>query len=304
LGKYQSGQVDYVYVVPKIETEQTLTDVLEFVASDSSKTKLVVGEREPVSYIPVDKLRLEMPGKEDIHLEFKQRALNKGDLAFWDIIASNKGKRPICFTSFADPQQYGLQNNLIFDGLVFRLTDQKTDSNSILNMGQIDTESLYTKLMKKCNWENLADKKVNFDWHHRRMLASMQLRNAFYRLAQKLTDENKSKKALEVLEKAHQTISLQHWPVDYQSVLMAGLYAPNGEKQLGATRFTELAKSLEGWLGYFASFPSNERKMINDEAGYDLFIYNSLIKQAEGTLASAELKRINESLEKYARKLE
>ncbi len=303
LEKYQSGQVDYVYVVPKIETEQEMTDVLEFVASDSSKTKLTADNLEQISYIPVDKIRLEIPGKESIHLELKQKAMNKGDLAFWDIIASNRGKRPVCFTSWTDPEEYGLKNNLIFDGLVYRLTDQKTDSNSVLDMGKIETESLYTKLMQKCNWDNLADQSVYFDWHHRRMFASMQIRSAFYRLAKKLTDENQPEKALEVLEKANKTISLRNWTVDYQSILMAGLYVRNGQKQLGEKRFQELALSLEEWMNYYATFLPQQKKNIQDEAGYKISLFDELIRQAADTLAEPELKNMKEKLKQAVSKI-
>ncbi len=245
LEKYQSGEIDYVYVVPKIETEQRLEDVLGFVASDSAQSKLTGNNDERISYIPVDKMRMMIPGKQDIHIELKQRAVSKGDLAFWDIISSNQGKRPVCFTSCIDPEEHGFKNNLIFDGLVFRLTDQRTDSNSILDMGMIDTESLYNKLMKSCNWDSLSKSSVYFDWHHRRMFATMQIRNAFYRLAKSLTEERKTSKALEVLEKAQKTITLKHWPVDYQSIMLAGLYTMNGKKDLGEERFKELATSLE-----------------------------------------------------------
>jgi len=301
--KYQSGQVDWVYVVSKIETEQPMTEVLKFVASDSSKTKLAVGEREPISYIPVNKWRLELPGKEAIHLELKKQAINKGDLVFWDIIASNKGKRPVCFTSWAEPEDYGLTNNLIFDGLVFRLTDQKTERTSVLEMGKVETESLYTKLMQNCNWNNLANPSVYFDWHHRRMFASMQIRNAFYRLAKKLTEENKPGKALDVLDKAEQTITLRHWPVDYQSILMAALYAPNGQKASGEKRFRELASSLEENLNYYSGFDSYQKKSIQEDAGYQLTLYNELIKQAKDTLQESELSTMKEKLMAFAGKL-
>jgi hypothetical protein len=301
--KYQSGQLDYVYIVPKIETEQRLTDVLEFVASDSSQTKLNVDNHEPISYIPVDKMRLEMSGKEPIHLELKQRAMHKGDLAFWDIIASNKGKRPVCFTSWVDPEEHGLKDNLIFDGLVFRLTDQKTDSNSVLGMGKIETESLYAKLMQKCNWNNLANPKVYFDWHHRRMLASMQIRNAFYRLAQSLTEENQPAKVVEVLTKAEKTINLKLWPVDYQSILMAALYAPNGEKAIGEKRFRELANSLEESLMYYSGSDSHQKKSIQEEIDYQLSLYNELIRQASDTLPESELKMMKEKMIQFAGKL-
>jgi len=304
LEQYQSGKVDYVYVVPKIETEQSITDVLGFVASDSSKTKLSGNNQEIISYIPVKKIRIEAAGKEDIHLQIKQRAVNKGDLAFYDIIATNRGKRPICFTSWVDPDEHGLKNNLIFDGLIYRLTDDVTDSNSVLDMGKIQTESLYTKLMQKCNWDNLADSSVYFDWHHRRMFASMQIRSAFYRLAEKLTEEKQTEKALEVLKKANETITLKNWPVDYQSILMAALYVKNGNKQSGEKRFNQLAKNLEEWLSYYTCFPSNQKFAILDEAGYQLSLYNELIGQAKDTLSDQELKTMKEKLMAFAGKLE
>jgi hypothetical protein len=301
--KYQSGEMDYVYIVPKIETEQSMNDVLKFVASDSSQTKLAIENHEPISYIPVNKIRLEMPGKQPISVEFNQRALNKGDLAFWDIIATNQGKRPVCFTSWVDPEEYGLKDHLIFDGLVFRLTNQKTDSNSVLEMGKIDTESLYTKLIQNCNWDNLANPDIYFDWHHRRMLASMQIRNAFYRLAKSLTEEKQSTKALEVLQNAEKTVGLNLWPVDYQSILMASLYAQNKQKALGEKRFRELTASIEESLTYYSEFKSQQKKSILDDAAYQLSLYNELIQQATNTLAENELKSMKEKLIYFAEKL-
>jgi hypothetical protein len=300
--KYQTGQLDYVYIVPKIEEEQCLSDVLEFVASDSSKTKLTVESGDELSFIPVKKVRIENPGQEPIHIELNKRAINKGDLAFWDIISSNKGKRPICFTAWYDADEHGLKNNLIFDGLVYRLTDQQTDCTTILDAGKIDSTSLYTKLMKQCNWDNLANQHINFDWHHRRLFASMQIRNAFYRLAQQLTDEKQTTKALEVLKKADTTMSLQNWPVDYQSILLAGLYAQNAQQEMGKAKFQELGKSLEEWLLYYSEFSGNQKEAILEDAGYKLSLYNELIKQASDTLSEAELKTMKEKLIAYANK--
>jgi len=135
------------------------------------------------------------------------------------------------------------------------------------------------------------------------MLASMQIRMAFYRLAQKLTDEKQPAKALEVIKKAEKSISLKLWPVDYQSIQMASLYVKNGQKQMGEIRIKELAASLEEWLKYYASFPSNKRKTFADEAGFQLSLYNELIEQAADTLHEAELKLMKEKLMLYAGKL-
>lgn len=302
LEKYQSGQLDYVYIVPKIEEEQRLSDVLEFVASDSSKTKLTVESGEQLSFIPVKKIRIDNPEQNAIHIELNKKAINKGDMAFWDIISSNKGKRPVCFTAWADAEEHGLKSNLIFDGLIYRMTDSETKCETILDAGKIDSTSLYKKLIKQCNWDNLANPRINFDWHHRRMFASMQIRNAFYRLAQKLTEEKQSDKAMEVLKKADATMSLRNWPVDYQSILLAGLYAKNDQKAAGKAKFQELSKSLEEWLLYYSEFSGSQKMSILEDAGYKLSLYNELIKQAGDTLSESELKALKEKLITYANK--
>jgi len=99
-------------------------------------------------------------------------------------------------------------------------------------------------------------------------------------------------------------MSLRNWAVDYQSILLASLYTQIGQKQLGKDRFQELATSLEEELKYYSTFPPNQKESILDEAGYQLSLYNELIKQAADTLSEAELKRMNERLREFAGKLE
>ena len=203
----------------------------------------------------------------------------------------------------SDAEEHGLKNNLIYDGLIYRVSDKENDCTSFLDAGKIDSTSLYAKLMGKCNWDNLANPRINFDWHHRRMFASMQIRNAFFRLAQKLTEEKQTTKALDVLKKADKTMSLMNWPVDYQSILLAGLYARNEQKEMGKAKFQELSKSLEEWLYYYSGFPKNQKEAILEDAGYKLSLYNELIKQASDTLSETELKAMKEKLVLYAGKL-
>jgi len=131
----------------------------------------------------------------------------------------------------------------------------------------------------------------------------MQIRNAFYRLAKNLSEEKRSDRVVEVLNKAEKTISLKLLPVDYQCILLASLYTPNGQKQIGEVRFKELAESLEEMLGYFVSFPSQERNSIAYEARYRLSLYNELIIQAAGTLSETDLKSMQNKLMWYTGQL-
>ena len=135
------------------------------------------------------------------------------------------------------------------------------------------------------------------------MLASMQIRNAFYRLASKLTQEQQTAKALNVIKKAEQTISLNLWPTDYQSILMAALYAPNGQKKQGEEQFRKLASDLEEKLEYYTQFTSEKKESIRSDAEYQLSLYNELIKQATNTLDVKELDEMKNRLIRFAEKL-
>jgi hypothetical protein len=85
---------------------------------------------------------------------------------------------------------------------------------------------------------------------------------------------------------------------------MAGLYTLNSQQQQGEIRFKELADSLEGWLKYYSSFPATQKKSIAEDAGYQLSLYNELIKQAKDTLPEPELKKMYGKLMAYANQLE
>jgi hypothetical protein len=99
-------------------------------------------------------------------------------------------------------------------------------------------------------------------------------------------------------------MDLSHWPVDYQSILMAGLYAINNDRQEGVRQIHLLAASLEEALNYYARFPSSQKNLVSNEAGYQLTLYHELIKQAGNTLPETELKAMQAMLIAFAGKLE
>ncbi len=300
LKKYQSGEVDYLYVIPKIKTEQRLEDVLDFIASDSAKTKLESRDSEMVDYIPVDKVSVQTSDGRTIPVNFNKKALTKGDIALWDIIANNRGRRPVYFSSWADPEQYGLGNYIRCDGLVFNLNPEYYESGGIMDMGRIAPEEAYQNLMKKCNWANLQDKSVYFDWHHRRMLASMQVRNAFSRLAKKLVEQGQVKKAFEVLEESRKSISLDHWMIDLPAVQMTGIYFEAGKNEPGMEYTQSVLNNLKQWLDYYISMDAYYFNRVFTDFRYKLYLYQELINSIDGHAPEEWIKEIKSDFLEYA----
>ncbi len=279
LSKYETGKVDYLPVVPRIHTEKEIEKVLEFVANDSSQTKVELQNGERIDFIPLTKMSIPI-GTNHFSVELKKQYIMRNELAFWDIIASNIQNRPVCFTSIVDPRDYGLQDHLRFDGLVYKLIVDETPSDDITATGKIDTEVLYSNLMEKCTWDNQKDSSVYFDWHHRRMFAVTQMRHAFYRLADTLAKEKQFKKALEVIQEGEAILPFRLWPVDYYSCLMNKVYFSIGENEAGLKRLKEQVARLEEWLDYLEQSSSENNQLTEQERTTKLYFYRELWQMA------------------------
>lgn len=277
--QYVEGDVDYLPIVPKIKTTQDLQKVLDFVANDSSQTKVALQSGEELNYIPVENMYLVI-GDEKITVQLKKDYLMRNDLAFWDILSSNINERPIYFTSYADPLQYGLESYLRFDGLVYRLNSERNDGTSILNMGKVNTEKLYSNLMEKCHWDSLKRTDVYFDWHHRRLFASAQIRPAFYRLAKALAEEHKDEQAFEVLQEIDEILPFRNWPLDYYSVLISDLYFKVGQEEAGEEEVKKLASNLEEWIHYYQAL-GEKADAAMQELQMKLYLYQTLTATAQ-----------------------
>lgn len=277
--KYETGKVNYLPVVPMIKTEQDMRDVLTFAASDSSQAKVDLQSGGQLNYIPVNKIRIGQ-GNDSISIVLDKSCLFCNDLAFWDIIASNAGRRPVCFTSWYDAQNYGLQDHLRFDGLIYTLVPDSSHAENPLDMGRVEAERLYKNLLEKCNWENMKDTSVYFDWHHRRMFAVVQIRQAFYRLAESLIKKNEPDRARHVIGEAMSILPFNLWPVDYYSCLLNEALLKTGKDAGGIALLKEQTRNLEEWLDYLGQFENRRFRMIEQEYLAKLYLYRELYNLA------------------------
>lgn len=302
--KYKSNNTDYLYVVPKIQSEENLSDVLTFVASDSAGTKLNLSETESIDFIPVNKFRFPVRPGQYIPVELKEQAIMKGELAFWDILANNAGQRPVYFSSWTDPKQYGLEKYLRCDGLVYKLDTTLYEAQDVADMGRIDSNVIWKNLMEQCKWDNLQNPSVYFDWHHRRLFASMQIRGAFARLAEQLAQEGQLNKAAQAIETGKKTIPFSHWSVDFSSVRIAKLYFQLNRPDAAQAYCEQVAEQLRQWLNYYCSLDKRFAKRTAYDFRYKLYLFRELIEQTEGKCPKAWTEKANSDFMKYAENLQ
>ncbi|MDX2430216.1 MAG: DUF2723 domain-containing protein, partial [Bacteroides sp.] len=216
--KYKNGTNNSIYVREN-EGWAPIDYILTFVKSDDPRTKLPLRSGEKVDYIPTQKLILPVDSAKAIssgairagdegkmlpELRFTLKPneqIMKGSLAQLDVLGSNNWDRPIYYTSGGFDGSLGLERYYQTEGLAYRLVPIETNYKSILEMGRIDTDTLYERLMNKFEWGRMNQKDVHLDYYTIRTFSVIRFRSLHTQLALQLMREGKKEKAVQVLDR-------------------------------------------------------------------------------------------------------
>ena len=138
----------------------------------------------------------------EVKFEIPKNAMFKNDAAVLNIIASNKWKRPIYFTS-PDAGGIGINNYIRQDGLTYRFVP-------VLN-SEVNNSWVFDKMMSdkfKSGNANVAG--VYYDEENRRHLNSIRL--AYAQAAGSLADHGKKDEAKKMLEKCDKMMLEENFP--------------------------------------------------------------------------------------------
>ncbi|MEX2588716.1 MAG: DUF2723 domain-containing protein [Chitinophagales bacterium] len=143
-----------------------LKDIVGFIASDDSRTKVTIQSGEQVNYLPAKKLKISVDSVEavkqkmvppefynkietELTWNLNKNNVLKNDLITLDIIASNFMERPIYFAVSVSPSAYlGLQKFFQLEGLAYQIvpvSEKSSDGQS----GYVATEIMYDNVMDK-----------------------------------------------------------------------------------------------------------------------------------------------------------
>jgi len=209
--------------------------------------------------VPSDSLRWRLvPG-----LNYKgQGYFRPQDIAVFEIVVSNYGKRPICFALTAGvDNMIGLEKYLRLDGLVYKVVPLK--SSSALSF--VDPVRLYHHLMTSYRYRNVNRPDVNIEETSRNLCGNYQ--PLFVRLALELAAspdglirvdgpdgagtvvKRRGTLAVEVLDRMGQLFPPTSYPVSPQLAgSVVAIYAAAGEKQKAdqyITYLERLARQIE-----------------------------------------------------------
>jgi hypothetical protein len=211
----------------------------------------------------------------EVTFQLPKNAIGKNESAILNIIAANKWKRPIYFTSpYSD---LGFQDYLRVDGLTYRLVPVKNSD--------VNTDWSYNVMMTKFRFGNANVPGVYFDEENRRHLNTIRMQVA--QVANALAEENKKQEAKALLQKCDSMMLPQNFPYGLASrrqqqnqisgqFLLAAYKA--GDTVLAKKVSNALRKDLEQQIVYFNNLNANQQASL----AYDNQIVQQLLQQVNG----------------------
>lgn len=299
------------------EKSATVDYISTFMTSNDPRTKLPLRSGEKVDFIPTHKLILPVDSArvlgngtlrtkdahrlaKNIRIQLKPNSqILKGTLGQLDILGANKWKRPIYYTSGGFDGSLGLEEYYRSEGLAYRVVPVSTPYQSILEMGDIDTDILYDRVMNKFQWGRMNAEDVQLDYYTIRTLSVIRFRGIHIRLAIKLLDEGKKEKAVEVLDRCMDLSPSHVLPFDQY---ITGITLPDrqggiihhegiieayylcGETEKANTILKEYYLMLAAEFSYFNGMKSRHKSSIqreNSEVRYQLEELRILLQKYE-----------------------
>jgi hypothetical protein len=215
-----------------------------------------------------------------IDVDIKGNALYKNRLMMLDIIANNNWKRPIYFSggAFSDEDYLWMKDYLQLEGMVYKLVPIKTSvpkDGGPMEMGQIDTDNMYAKVMK-WEWGNSQSTKIYHDPETRRN--SITYRMNLSRLMDQLIIEGKKDKAKEIIDLAMTKMPLEKF--GYYSLVepFAKGYYKIGEKAKAQQLLEKLIAKYKENHNYYGNLKSSEQNSVAVNIITDIERYRSLLQ--------------------------
>ncbi len=240
--KYKQGTNNSIYVREN-ERWASVEYILNFIKSDDPRTKIPLRSGERVDFIPTHKMIMAVDSTEvvqtgtvkpeDAHRIEKEIRVQltpndqimKGTMAQLDLLASNSWERPIYYTAGGFDGSLGLEPYYRTEGLAHRMVPVRTPYRSILELGDINTDTLYDRLMNIFTWGRMNQEDVHLDYYTIRTLSVIRFRSLHTRLAIRLLQEGKQQKAIEVLDHCMDLAPADVLPFDQY---VSGITIPDG----------------------------------------------------------------------------
>nr|NQU93057.1 DUF2723 domain-containing protein [Bacteroidota bacterium] len=278
--QYDKGSNNYVPFYDRVKGPAELKEVVDFIASEDSRTKLPLQDGSSINYAPTKDLKITIDKDHlinnnlvpadmvdrivpEIRWKVKQNYLYKNDMMLLDLIASNNWERPVYFTSpSAIEDVLNVDKYCHLEGVVYRFLPVVADSY-IQGLGGINVDETFDLLVNKAKWGNLNLPDVYIDPESRRN--SVMPKQNYFRLAQALVDMKRMDSAVTVLDTCQKYFPNEKIAFDLFSMPMVETYYEAGAPDKAAQVTEKLVSNFDGDLQYYGSLDASFRKYYEQD---------------------------------------
>ena len=312
--KYKQGTRDYVLIRDNNKGYVEVKDVVNFIASDSDKTKGFTRNGEKADYCPTNKLKITIDKDDviskgvvpesyrdrivdEIKWELKGNGFSKNEMMVLDILANFNWERPIYFAITVGSGNFmGLEKYFQLDGLAYRFVPYLANSTDG-QTGEIATDIMYDNLINKFKWGNMQDPSIYLDETNMRM--TMNFRNNFARLSDALINKGEFDKAEAVIDKCVEIMPNEAIPYNYFNLPLAEGYYRIGKVEKAREVISILTDTYFDELDYYNSIDEKLLSKIQREYQIANQIISNMYSLTTKFNDEESQKKIVELYEKY-----
>ena len=252
-------------------------------------------------YSPVKSLRWKIQRRssrsDSVHLY-------KHELMLYDLIATNKFKRPIYFAYPESVKDVLAVGNLFYkkEGYANRLIPAMPLPGSNISP-DVNTDIMYTNVMTKFKWGNLSKKGVYVDPESLHMVWSS--RGMFAQLAIALIKEGKPEKARKALDKCIEVFPDNAIAYEYSTLGIIDAYYRLGDVEKANDIVKRLFDVTDRELKYFMRFVNTRlEEEAKNKLGDNLDMLGNLISLTRNYKQNDLALKMKKKMEDYERKID
>lgn len=253
----EGDRTEVIMIEKNTEEYKKLPDLIDEVKSE--KYSKMYGK----NYIHSPTNRFSLQHEKDvINWELDADYILRNQLIVYDILSTNKWKRPIYFAITVGKESfYGLSDYFQLEGLAYRLVPIEMRSKD-MQTGVVNSSIMYDNLMNKFEWGELL---LNNSFVNS---MSMNYRNNYDRLANALIEENKNDSAIFVLDKCITVMPNEVVPYNYFVLPIIEKYYKLGEFKKGSIIANKLIYNIKNNINIYID--GDDSSMIKQRNEYVL----------------------------------
>lgn len=295
-----------------------LKKVMQFIASEDPRDKLMYQNGESENYLPTRNFYLDVDtnkvkennmlapedyGKMVTRMEWSisNNALLKNDLLTLDIVANNIMDRPIYFAVSVAPDAYlSLEKYFQLEGLTYRIVPKVNESNTPYN-APARTDVMYDNMMKKFKFGGIAENpNIYLDENILRM--TVNIRGNFGRLAEALVAKGEKEKAAGVIDYSLKVMPADKVPHSVFNYSYPSIYYEAGQKDKARKLLQEMLDKAKDELNYYATvyqYALRTAREANDMAYYTSLQQGAFMERREVREQLYIMQEMNLAAKKY-----